>query len=135
MANRIAEIEGVGAKYARTLKDAGIETTDELLNEAGSSAGRKKLAEQVGVQPTILLEWVNRADLMRIKGVGMEYGDLLEESGVDSTKELAGRVPANLHMKMDEVNATKHLVQRLPTETEIERWIREAKRLPQVVSH
>ena len=30
----------------------------------------------------MILEWVNHADLFRIKGVGEEYADLLEEAGL-----------------------------------------------------
>src|ERR1700755_3062671 len=103
MANRITACEATQAKYAKTLQDSGIGTTDELLKEAGPASGRKSLADKMGVPPSTLLEWVNRADLMRIKGIGMEYSDLLEQAGVDSTKELAGRVPANLQTKMAEV--------------------------------
>ncbi|HEY7268627.1 MAG TPA: DUF4332 domain-containing protein [Dehalococcoidia bacterium] len=135
MANRIAEIEGIDAKHARTLQGAGVETTDDLLKHAGAPQGRKTLAEKVGVQPSMLLEWVNRADLMRIKGIGMEYSDLLEESGVDSTKELAARVPTNLHTKMEEINNRKHLVQRTPTLNDVEHWVTDAKKLPQMVTH
>jgi predicted flap endonuclease-1-like 5' DNA nuclease len=34
--SRIVEIEGIGAAYGKKLVDAGIKTTDDLL-EAGSS--------------------------------------------------------------------------------------------------
>jgi predicted flap endonuclease-1-like 5' DNA nuclease len=135
MANRITEIEGIEARYAKTLQDSGIGTTDELLKEAGPAQGRKTLADRVGVPPNTLLEWVNRADLMRIKGIGMEYSDLLEEAGVDSTKELAARVPANLQSKMAEINTQKHLVQRTPTPSDVENWVSAAKKLPQMVTH
>lgn len=134
MAN-IIEIEGIGEKYAATLHGAGINTVEALLEKGGSAAGRKALAEATGLSTERLLEWVNRADLMRIKGVGSEYADLLEASGVDTVKELAQRRADNLTAKMTEVNEAKKLVRRLPTQAEVEKWVAEAKTLPAMVSH
>jgi predicted flap endonuclease-1-like 5' DNA nuclease len=78
---------------------------------------------------------VNHADLFRIKGIGSEFSDLLEASGVDSVPELAQRVPANLAAKLAEVNAETNLTRRVPTESEVADWIEQAKGLPKVVSH
>ena len=110
-------------------------TTDDLLANAGSATGRKNLAEKIALGESLILEWVNRADLMRIKGVGSEFSDLLEASGVDTVKELATRVPANLQAKMAEVNEAKKLVRRLPNLSEVEDWVAEAKNLPAMVTH
>lgn len=134
MAN-IVDIEGIGAAYAEKLTAAGANTTEKLLELGAAPTGRKALAEKVGCTERQILEWVNRADLMRVKGVGSEYGDLLEAAGVDSPKELAQRVAANLAAKMSELNESKKLVRRVPTETEVAAWIEHAKTLPQVVTH
>ncbi|HWC31388.1 MAG TPA: DUF4332 domain-containing protein, partial [Dehalococcoidia bacterium] len=123
MPDRITQIEGIQARYAKTLQAAGVSTTEDLLREAGAPQKRTSLAGKLGVQPATLLEWVNRADLMRIKGIGTEYADLLEESGVDSTRELANRVPANLHASLDEANRRRHLVQRVPSQVQVEHWV------------
>ena len=131
----IVDIEGIGPVYAKKLTDAGIATIEALLKEAGPAKGRKSLSETSGIDTGLLLEWVNRADLMRIKGVGSEYSDLLENAGVDSVKELATRRPDNLQAKMLEVNAAKKLVRRTPTLPEVERWVAEAKTLPGAVTH
>ena len=135
MPDNLIDIEGIGATYAKTLGDAGLKTTEDLLKSAGSAAGRKLLAEGTAIDAGKILEWVNRADLMRVKGVGSEFSDLLEASGVDTVRELATRVPANLHAKMTEVNADKKLVRRAPTLSEVEAWVGEAKTLPAMVSH
>ena len=104
---KIVDIEGIGKKYAKTLKGAGIATTGQLLKQGATAKGRKEIAEKTGISPKLILEWTNHADLFRIKGVAEEYSDLLEEAGVDTVKELAQRNPANLHAKMGEVNANK----------------------------
>ena len=135
MPDNLIDIEGIGATYAKTLGDAGLKTTEDLLKSAGSAAGRKLLAEGTAIDAGKILEWVNRADLMRVKGVGSEFSDLLEASGVDTVRELATRVPANLHAKMTEVNADKKLVRRAPTLSEVEAWVGEANTLPAMVSH
>ena len=135
MVDKLIDIEGIGATYAKSLADAGLTTTDDLLESAGSASGRAKLAASTGLSEKQILGWVNRADLMRIKGVGSEFSDLLEASGVDTVKELATRVPANLQAKMDEVNTAKKLKRRTPSASEVETWVAEAKTLKAMVSH
>jgi len=132
---KIIDIEGIGPVYSKKLEDAGIATVEALLKEAGSSSGRKSLAEKTELDASLILEWVNRADLMRIKGIGSEYSDLLENAGVDSVKELATRRPDNLHAKMLDVNTQKKLVRRPPTLADVEGWVAEAKTLPGAVTH
>jgi predicted flap endonuclease-1-like 5' DNA nuclease len=135
MPDNLIDIEGIGPRFAETLSNHGLKTTDDLLKAAGSVAGRKSLAQQTAIDEQMILEWVNRADLMRIKGVGSEFSDLLEAAGVDTVRELATRVAANLQARMAEVNGTRNLVRRVPTAAEVEAWVTEAKSLPPMVSH
>ncbi len=134
MAN-VKEVEGIGPAYGEKLEAAGIKTQESLLVEGGTKKGRESIAEKTGISEKLILEWVNRADLARIKGVGSEYADLLENSGVDSVPELAQRNAANLHAKMAEVNDAKHLVRSLPSESQVEDWVNQAKGLDRAVSH
>ncbi len=133
----IETIEGIGIKNGKALRKAGIKSTGALLAAAGSKKGRKQCAADSGCTEAQLLEWVNRADLMRVRGVGEEYSDLLERSGVDSVKELRRRNSANLHAKMHEVNTAKrrNLVRRPPSLGEVERWVAHAGTLDPVVTH
>ena len=133
----IETIEGIGPKHGKALRAAGIRSTAALLQEGGSKKGRKALASASGCTESQLLEWVNRADLMRVRGVGEEYSDLLEQSGVDTVKELRTRKPENLHAKMIETNIAKkgRLVRRPPSLGEVERWVAHAKELDPMVSH
>jgi predicted flap endonuclease-1-like 5' DNA nuclease len=131
----IMSIEGVGESFAKKLKAAGISGVGSLLNTCASSAGRKTIAEKTGISHTLLLQWVNRADLSRIKGVGSQYADLLEASGVDSVPELAQRNAENLFGKIIEVNQAKKLVRQLPLQSQVANWIAQAKKLPKIVTH
>ncbi len=132
---KLAEIEGVGPAYAAKLVAAGVKSTDELLKAGGTPKGRKELAEKSGISEKSILEWVNHVDLFRIKGVGSEYSDLLEEAGVDTVVELANRKPENLLAKMVEVNAAKKLVRKMPVLSQVTDWVKQAKELPRMVSY
>ena len=126
----VIEVEGIGPVYGKKLNDAGIKNTDQLLNACKTKAMRLKLAADSGIDESHILRFANMVDLFRIHGVGSEYADLLEASGVDTVKELATRNPANLTAKMAEVNNEKKLVRRNPTEKMGEKWVNEAKTLP-----
>lgn len=135
MSYPIIDIEGIGAVFAEKLKGAGITTTDALLEKAKSPKGRKELASASGIDESRILKWANMADLMRIKGVGEEYSELLEAAGVDTVKELKTRVPANLTKAMADVNAHKKLVRALPTESMVAKWVAQAKDLPAILTY
>ncbi len=132
---KILDIEGIGPTYAQKLTATGITTTDALLEAGATPKGREELSENTGIAESLILEWVNLADLFRIKGVGEEYSDLLEEAGVDTVVELSRRNAENLHAKILEVNETKKLVRRPPALSVVQRWIEQAKSLPRKVEY
>jgi predicted RecB family nuclease len=131
----IDSIAGMGVRQATTLRKARIRTTEALLKRGATRTGRRRLAADTGLAQELILAWVNRADLMRVRGIGGEYADLLEASGVDTVKELKTRKPANLHARMVKVNDHKRLVRRLPTEAMVESWVSSAAKLPAVVKY
>lgn len=135
MTNKIEDIEGIGAAYADKLREQGIRTTADLLEKAASRKGRADLAEASGISEKLILKWANHADLFRIKGVAGQFAELLEASGVDTVKELRNRVPANLHAKLEEVNAVKNLCNRVPSLPEVEKMIAQAKELEPVMTY
>jgi predicted flap endonuclease-1-like 5' DNA nuclease len=132
---KLSKVEGIGEFYAQKLQAAGIATTQALLEKGASPQGRTEIAEKTGISEKLILEWVNHVDLFRIKGVGEEYSDLLEEAGVDTIPELAQRNPEHLHQKLIAVNQEKKLVRQLPTRSQVSDWIEQAKRLPRVITY
>jgi predicted flap endonuclease-1-like 5' DNA nuclease len=128
-------IEGIGTVSARKLRKSGVRTTEALLKRAGTKRGRKELSEATKLAERSILEWVNRADLMRVKGIGSEYSDLLEAAGVDTVKELRRRNPDALLAKMAQLNDEKRLVRRLPTPGMVGAWVDHAKSLDAAVTH
>jgi predicted flap endonuclease-1-like 5' DNA nuclease len=131
----LLEVEGIGSKYADKLKQAGIGTAEALLEQGATAKGRKLIAEKSGISETLILEWVNHVDLFRIKGVGPEYADLLEEAGVDSIPELAQRRVDHLYEKMVAINLEKKLVRKMPIQSQVANWIEQAKTLKRIVTH
>lgn len=132
---KINSIEGIGPVYESKLKEIGISTTEELLEKGATKKGRKTIAEETGISEKLILTWVNHTDLFRIKGIGPQYAELLEASGVDTVPELATRKPENLLKKMTEVNEDKKLVRGLPVLKQVEKWIEQAKELPKKITH
>ena len=131
----IITIEGIGKKYAETLQAAGVRSVEKLLETGATPKGRQELAEKTGISDKLLLEWINHADLFRIKGVGEEYSDLLEAAGVDTVVELAQRNGENLFQKLVATNEEKKLVRKLPTQGQVVDWIEQAKALPRVMTY
>jgi predicted flap endonuclease-1-like 5' DNA nuclease len=135
MSYRIDKVEGIGPANATKLAKASITNTKQLLEKCGAAKGRKAVAAETGLREDQLLKWANMADLMRIKGVGEEFSELLEAAGVDTVKELRTRKAEALAAKMVEVNTAKKLVRRLPNAAEVGRWIAQAKELAPAITH
>jgi predicted flap endonuclease-1-like 5' DNA nuclease len=132
MAN-LTTVEGIGDVYRMKLSEAGIDTTQALLDRGKTPKGRDELAKATGISETLILEWVNHVDLFRVQGIGSEYADLLEEAGVDTVPELAQRNPQNLHQALVETNKEKHVVRQVPGASQVEKWVDQAKTLPRVI--
>jgi predicted flap endonuclease-1-like 5' DNA nuclease len=131
----VVDVEGIGPVYAEKLEAAGVKTTDDLLERGASAKGRADLESATDIGHELILKWVNRVDLYRIKGIGSEYSDLLEVAGVDTVPELAQRNPANLTETLAEANAARSLVRKLPTAEQVADWVAQAKALPRIVTY
>jgi predicted flap endonuclease-1-like 5' DNA nuclease len=131
----IAKIEGIGAAYAAKFATIGITTTRELLDRARDPTARATLAAASGVEEARILKWANMSDLMRVKGIGEEYSELLEAAGVDTVKELRTRKAENLAAKIAEVNAARKLVRAVPGPRLVGRWIDNAKTLAPLLKY
>jgi hypothetical protein len=130
----LKSLEGTASDIV-SLKASGIRTTARLLEAARTPKGRKLLSAKTGIDPKRILEWANKADKMRVKGLGKEYAELLRVAGVDTVKELKYRNPGKLAQAMAAANEKRKLVRLVPTEKAIGRWIEEAKKLPLKITY
>ena len=62
-------------------------------------------------------------------------GTLLAAAGVETVLELAQRRPDHLHQKMVETNEAKRLVRVVPGPEQVSEWVKQAQKLPRVVSY
>lgn len=131
----ISAIRAIGQRDATKLRKGRIRTTEALLEQASSRRGRADVSARIGIATTDLLKWAHQADLMRVKGIGAEYADLLTATGVDTIKALRRRNAQNLMASLTQVNGRRRRVQRLPTVDMIQGWIDAANELePSVTS-
>jgi predicted flap endonuclease-1-like 5' DNA nuclease len=128
-------IEGIGPATGKKLTAAGVSGTLQLLEQSKTAQLRKELSKKTGLDEKQILKFANMADLLRIKGIGKQFSELLEAAGVDTVPELAQRKADNLTKKMEETNAAKKLCKRTPAQKEVTRWIEDAKRLPRILEY
>lgn len=126
---KLTDIVGLNETDASKLKKCGIQIVEDLVNKTGTPKARAAISEATGISKRTISEWAIRAELLMIDGIGPEYARLLEKAGVDSAPELALQDPKKLHKKMVEANK-RHVVNRVPSEREVNRWIRQALRSP-----
>lgn len=128
---RIDQVAGISHKDATKLRKAGVRTSTGLIEVAGDRRGRNGLAAATGLDPREIQVWVNHSHLLRVKGVGAEYAELLVVAGVDTLRDLRRRNPTALLAKIIGLNGSARVVRRLPTEAMVDVWIEAAKRLEQ----
>lgn len=134
MAN-IRDITDMTDRSAELLRGAGIHTLEQLLEMGATSTGRMTLADEAHLDDQMVKRWVHQADLLRIKGIGPDFAELLCRAGVCTTPKLAYRSSDSLYAELAEVNETYHIVRRLPSRNELSDFIMAAKRLPKLVRH
>ncbi|WP_436414629.1 DUF4332 domain-containing protein [Petrimonas sp.] len=135
MSYKIEEIEGISTVFGEKLRSVGITSVAGLLEKCASKAGRAAIAKETEINEKFILKWTNHADLFRIKGVGPEFSELLEASGVDTVKELRNRNAENLYAKLVETNESKRLVRRLPSAEQVAQMIEDAKGLEPMMTY
>ena len=126
---RIDQVAGIDVKQATKLRKAGVRTSKGLIERASTRRGRTELSKACGLAPKDLQVWVHHADLLRVRGVGAEYAELLVASGVDTLRDLRRRNPTALLAKIIGLNGSERVVDRLPTEAMVEGWIKAAGEL------
>ena len=131
----LKDIEGIGPARAAKLNKAGVRGLNGLLKMGGTRKGRQELAKATGFDAKTILEWVTRADLFRVKGIGGQYSDLLEAAKVDTVVELAKRNPEALLEAMTKANVKLNKVNQMPGLSNIKAWIKNAKSLKRVIEY
>lgn len=127
----VIEIEGIGPEYAKDLKDVGIKTTEDLR-----LASLVEIVEATNISPKRLFKWICQADLFRVRRAAEEYTNLLFEMGVETVKELSRQKADELHNRVERFAEDAEDkpgwhgdVNKVPSESDVEKWIESAKEL------
>ena len=131
----IEAIQDIGVRHRSRLKAAELWSCRALLEAGATKKGRRIVAETVGVSESRVLEWVHKADLMRVNGISTRYSQLLEAAGVESMRKLRKSRPDQLHQSLveEDKKRRKRLGNRLPPAKEVAAWIEQARTLSPIV--
>lgn len=132
---KIEELEQIDSIISEKLRTIGITTVLELLENTKTPKQREEISDKTGIDVSRILRYANMADLFRVHGIGREYSDLLEQSGVDTIVELSKRDAVNLTEKLKEINDKYEFVKKLPLLNEVQDWINQSKDLPRVLEY
>lgn len=131
---RILDLRYLEPDEADRLVHFGVASTDRLLLVAAHKKGREDLSRETGIAEDRLLHIVHLADMMRVKGIGCEYSDLLDRAGVQTLAELRDCGPEQLHQNLIDLNHDHEIVRRLPSESDVHAWVEGAQSINSIVS-
>ena len=125
--------QAIPSADAAKLKAVGVATTFALLEKGGEPPARKALARQTRISEKTLEQWIQMADLLRVKGIGPDVARLLSAAGVKTVAQLKTQDPKSLSDTIMKVNASEHLSENPPSVEHLDAWIKQAQTLPIVL--
>ena len=119
---RLEDAFWIESQYRLELPKVGITTLDELLQKTREKKERDELALRLLIPKEVLTQWVEKAKLVQLKGLGVENLQILEEVGIHSISDLAKEDPQELYGMIKEAFQGRVL----PRKAKIRIWVREA---------
>jgi predicted flap endonuclease-1-like 5' DNA nuclease len=126
----IHKLYGIEPTVEAKLKERGIKDSEDLLQTCRTPREAVELAQASDMEIAVLMKLLHRAELARIRGIGETYTMLLEEVGVNTTRELAATAPDDLRVRLTRINANKKLVGRVPAQAMVNGWVSKAQCMP-----
>jgi hypothetical protein len=121
---RLQDAYWIEPQYRRELPKVGITSLGDLLSKTREKDEKDELALRLLIPKELLIQWVDKALLARLKGLGVENLRLLESVGIDSIPALAKENPESLYDKLEQAPREKVL----PRKAMIRIWVREAQK-------
>jgi len=121
---RLEDAYWIEPQYRRELPKVGITSLGELLSKTREKDDRDELALRLLIPKEVLIQWVEKAQLARLKGLGVGNLRLLERVGIDSISALAKDDPDHLYEKLEQIPQDRVL----PRRAMIRIWVREARK-------
>ena len=130
---RLETIKSLSEEHNKLLRDeCDINSASALLKAGATPTKRQMIAETIGVEPSLVLEWIHQADLAQIKGIGRTYLGLLSAIDVRTLDDLKQQNPEILYQILEETNGNEDLVHRLPTLEMLDDWVEQANEISPV---
>ena len=121
---RLEDAYWIEPQYRRELPRVGITTLGELLSKTREKKEIDELALRLLIPKELLIQWVEKARLARLKGLGVENLRVLEGVGINSIPALAREHPEVLYDKIEQVSREGVP----PQKAKIRIWVREARK-------
>jgi len=121
---RLQDAYWIDAEYRKELPRVGIASLDDLISKTGDKQERDELALRLLIPREKLILWIEKTQLVQLKGLGTENLRLLEKMGIDSIAALAAEDPEELHKKMEQVSQGRSI----PQKAKIRIWIKGARK-------
>jgi hypothetical protein len=121
---RLKDAYWIEPQYRRELPKVGIATLDDLLSKTREKKERDELALRLLIPKELLIQWMEKAQLVQLNGLGIENLRVLEAVGISSISALATEDSGKLYEKIGQVSQTRIP----PQKTKIRIWIREARK-------
>lgn len=121
---RLEDAYWIDPQYQDELPKIGISTLEELKSRTKDKKETDELALRLLIPKELLIQWVEKAHLVQLKGLGIENLRLLQRVEINSVPDLAKQDPDKLYDKIEqEVPGGK------PTrKAKIRIWVREARK-------
>lgn len=126
----IEQLPGLSLEEQSQLKELGITTTGQLLQNTSTLQAKQALANQLHIKSHYVSKWVALADLARLPGIGCQYCGLLLHAGICSVSQLAQTPTHKLHQQILRLQvATMQRRDLCPQVEEVATWIKQAQEL------
>jgi len=120
---RLEDAYWIEPQYQKELPKVGISTLEDLKSRTRSKKETDELALRLLIPKEMLIQWVEKAYLVQLKGLGVENLRLLQGVGINSISSLAKEDPEKLYDKIEQ-----DFPGRAPQKAKIRIWVREARR-------
>ena len=133
MTHKMSEFQDIDPGHVVKLREAGIESTDDLMRLWADQPKRAELVEKSGIDLERFTNLASMARLARVKNVGPKFVGVLLAAGIDGPKSLFEHTPEALVKRLGEVAAEKKLTSPVPTLEEVGPWFNDPKPVAAVV--
>ncbi|MDI6761407.1 MAG: DUF4332 domain-containing protein [Thermodesulfobacteriota bacterium] len=122
---RLKDAYWIGPEYQKELPRVGIATLDDLILKTKGKKERDELALRLLIPKEKLIQWVEKAQLVNVMGLGVENLRFLEPAGIHSISALAEQDPDMLYEKMIQNFPGRPI----PHKEKMKLWVREARKV------